>query len=84
MVGKVDDSKVRGHERHHPEGYSRPGLVTNKSQPSKGGRGRGKIFRARRSSTCDYTGGENNRANFSNCPFRLISAVDGLQAMAAS
>lgn len=83
-MGKVDDSKVRGHERHHPEGDSRPGLVTDKSQPRKGGWGQGKIFRARRSSTCDYTGSENNRANFSNWPFRLIRAVEGLQAMAGS
>lgn len=57
------------------------GLGTNKSQPCKGGQGPRKIFQARRSSTCDYTGGENNREIFSNCPFRLIRAVEGLQAM---
>lgn len=42
MEGKVDSSQVRGHERHHPEDDSRPGLETSQSQPGKdrGGGGR--------------------------------------------
>lgn len=37
MEGKADYSKVRDHERHNPESYSRAGLLMNKRQTDKAG-----------------------------------------------